>query len=334
MKNNYLILFQPDLCLKKGMIVIMNWLIRLYNQNRKMLIVIIIIIIFIIILIQALNYLASRQLEQDNKETLNESMEIEEVYNKNESLLYGENAVSSDRAEQYNNTIDTFLNYCLNGDTGNAYNLLSTVCKDELYPSQQLFEEQYYNSIFGTNKIYSFQYWSGATYQVNISDDILKTGGQGEKTVDYYTLVNEGNDYKLNINGLIGRQASNVTVESNNLKITIQSIVQYNDYAVYNVNVKNDSDKIVLLDSQKSTSSIYAINENDVEFRAYNEDLYLNDLLVNPHTEKNLQITFSTRYSSTIQIKSIVLSDIVLDYESYRADPNNYDNTISVEIDL
>ena len=103
---------------------------------------------------------------------------------------------------------------------------------------------------------------------------------------------------------------------------------------MYNVTVKNDSDKAILLDSQTDTNSIYAINENDVQFRAYTEDLYINDLLANPKTEKNIEIRFSTRYSNTININSIVFSDIVLDYESYRTDSENYNNFGSIQIYL
>ena len=202
----------------------MNWLIRMYNQNRKMLIVIIIIIIGIIILISGLNYLASRQLERENEEARNESMVTEEVYDRNESLLFGEDSVSSNNAEEFNNAIDTFLNYCLNGDIANAYNLLSTECKEELYPSQDLFKSQYYDSVFDGDKVYNYQFWAGRTYQVTISDDILKTGGQGEKSVDYYTLISEGDTYKLNINGMIAKGEFGESAESNNVNITINNI--------------------------------------------------------------------------------------------------------------
>ena len=313
----------------------MNWLIRMYNQNRKMLIAIIIIIVFISLLVNVLNYIASKQLEENNEDAKKEAMELEEVYDRNESLLFGGNSASTNNADEYNNVIETFLNYCLNADVTNAYNLLSTECKEELYPSEKLFQDQYYNNVFDSNKICSYQYWAGRTYQVTISDDILKTGGQGEKTVDYYTLIQEDdNGYRLNINGMIAKGESGESAESNNVSITIENIVQYNEYAIYNVAVKNNTDKTVLLDSQSITDSIYAINENDVEFRAYTEDLYLNDLLINPNSEKNIQISFSTRYSSTINIKSVVFSDIIFDYESYRANAEDYSNVGSIQIYL
>ena len=315
----------------------MNWLIRIYNQNRKLLLIIIIIIVLIILIIQGLNYLASRQIEENNEEAEREALEMNQIYNRDESLLYGENAVSSNYAEQYNNIIDSFMNYCLSGDTANAYNLLSTMCKEELYPSQQEFERQYYNNVFGENKTYNFQYWASRTYQVTILDDILKTGGTGEKTVDYYTLVEEDDGYKLNINGFIGRNDEEITQSQDGIDITIETISQYNDYAIYNFRIKNNTDKNILMDSQNSTSTIYALNGNDndaVRLRAYTEELNYTDLLVNSGEEKEISLRFSTGYSSTINPDSIVFSDIIMDYDSYMADSTNYNNINSIQIIL
>ena len=310
----------------------MNWLIRIYNQNRREIIIAIIVIIFVILVIQGINYFSSRQLEENNREQKELAMEPDEVYDKNVSVLYGENAVSGINAENYNNTLDTFLSYCLNGDTTNAYNLLSEVCKEELYPSQTVFENQYYNNIFGADKVYNYQYWAGRTYQVTISDDILKTGGTGTKTVDYYTIVNEDDDsYKLNINGFIGKADISSTGSSEGIDITVESLSQYREYAIYDIKVKNNTDKTILLDSQTSSTTVYAINHTDeeaVNFRAYTEDLNTEDLIVNSNEEKNLRIRFSTNYSSTIDINTIVFSNIIMDYDEYKNNSENYTNNV------
>ena len=317
----------------------MNWLMRIYNQNRKIILIIIIVIIFIIILLKGLNYFAEKQLEEKNKEAENTANEIADVYHRNVSALYGEDEVPSYNAEAYNNTLDSFLTYCLNGDINNAYNLLSDECKAELYPTQKVFEEQYYSNIFGANKTYNYQFWAGRTYQVTISDDILKTGGTGNKTVDYYTLIKDGEDkYKLNINGFIAKGEINATKSENGIDITVQSILQYNNYTIYEVKIKNNTDKTILLDSQTNSNSIYAINNTadsgDVTLRAYTEDLYVNDLIIGQNQENTIRIKFSANYSSTIDISSIVFSDIIMDYDEYRNNKEDYENIRSIRVDL
>lgn len=310
----------------------MNWLIRMYNQNRKIIFIVIIAIILIILLIQGVNYLSTRQLEENNREQEEIAMEPDEVYDKNVSALYGENAAPTNNAENYNNTLDTILTYCLNGDTTNAYNLLSDVCKEELYPSQQVFENQYYDSIFGQNKMYNYQYWAGKTYQVTISDDILKTGGTGFKTVDYYTLVEENdNTYKLNVNGFIGKTNIDSTESDEGVDITVESLSQYNNYAIYDIKVKNNTDKTILLDSQARANSIYAVNhtgDEAVNLRAYTEDLNIEKLIVSPNAEKKLRIKFNVNYSSTIDINTIVFSNVVMNYDDYRNNSENYTNNV------
>lgn len=309
----------------------MNWLIRIYNQNRTLIFIVIIAIILIIVLIQGINFLSTRQIEENNKEQEELAMEPDEVYDKNVSALYGENSAPSNNAENFNNTLDSFLTYCLNGDTTNAYNLLSEVCKEELYPSQQVFESQYYDNIFGQNKMYNYQYWAGRTYQVTISDDILKTGGTGYKTVDYYTIVEENNNYKLNINGFIGKTEIGSTESDEGIDITVESLAQYNNYAIYNIKVKNNTDKTILLDSQTNSNSIYAVNntgDEAVNLRAYTEDLNLEDLVVTPNEEKELRIKFSANYSSTIDINTIVFANVIMNYDEYRNNNENYTNNV------
>ncbi len=316
----------------------MNWIIRMYNQNRNIIFLVIIAVIFIIILIQGINYLSTRQLEENNREQEDIAMEPDEVYNKNVSALYGENAAPTNDAENYNNILDTFLTYCLNGDIANAYSLLSDVCKEELYPSQQVFEQQYYENIFDKNKIYDYQYWAGKTYQVTISDDILKTGGTGTKIRDYYTIVREeNNNFKLNINGFIGKTEINSTEEDEGIKVTVKNLLQYNNYAIYEINIKNNTDKTILLDSQTNSNSIYAVNhtgDEAVNLRAYTEDINPEDLIVLSKGEKTLKIRFNTNYSSTINVNTIVFSNVVMNYDDYKVNNENYiNNVIRIAVD-
>lgn len=310
----------------------MNWLIHLYNQNRKIIFIVLIVIIFIILLVQAINYFSKSQLERNNEEQEKLAMEPDEVYDKNVSALYGEDPAPNNNAENYNNILDSFLNYCISGNIEEAYKLLSNECKEELYPTQQLFETQYYRNTFDQNKMYNYQYWAGKTYQVTISDDILKTGGTGYKTVDYYTLSDDSNEsYKLNINGFIGKTEINSKESDQGIDVVVETLSQYNNYAIYKVKIKNNTDKTILLDSQTHSGSIYAVNntgDEAVNFRAYTEELNQEDLIFEAGEEKELSIKFNVNYSSTIYINTIVFSNVIMNYDDYRNNNENYTNNV------
>ena len=100
--------------------------------------------------------------------------------------------------------IDNFVTYCNNGEIEEAYNLLSEECKEELFPDLETFKNNYHSKIFTDYKMYNLMAWINSdncfTYKVEITEDILTTGGASELNIeDYYTIVKNNNEYKLNI---------------------------------------------------------------------------------------------------------------------------------------
>lgn len=153
----------------------MSRLLGFYNQNRKQIWTILISIASVFLLIFILNYFSAKQLQRKNQEVINESKKQENIYNQDESLLFGEDTKTNQKTINYKDIIESFLYYCTNNKPADAYDLLSNNCKEVLYPTQQLFEEMYYHKIFQEKKIYNFQNWSGRVYEVRILEDILST---------------------------------------------------------------------------------------------------------------------------------------------------------------
>ena len=85
-------------------------------------------------------------------------------------------------------TIDDFVTYCNNKDYESAYNLLSSGCKSDGYPTIDDFKT-YVNLKFPNKKLYAIQDYSNLNgkyiYQVKIFDDILASGLTGTQ-YSYY----------------------------------------------------------------------------------------------------------------------------------------------------
>ena len=138
----------------------MHKLIRFYYQNRIKVWAMIFGIIFIFAIIQVLNISASNKLKEQNKEIKEETTSKNVVSYDNES----EAMISKDKVpEKYRNDfgdlINQFFTYCIKHQPELAYNLISEETKENLYPTEQLFEELYYSEKFNGDKQFSFQSW-------------------------------------------------------------------------------------------------------------------------------------------------------------------------------
>ena len=186
-------------------------LLRFYNQNRKKLWFIVAIIVFVLIIIQLLNSVAKQQNEEKIRQTeINKNQEttLNNVvsYDKQSEAIISNDNVSKNVKNTNGQLLDKFFTYCVNHKPEEAYELLSTDIKNNMYQSEAIFESLYYQSKFEGNKQYSFQAWttrgdSSNTYKVKIFDDILSTGKADSGYVeDYVTVIKEDDNYKLNIN--------------------------------------------------------------------------------------------------------------------------------------
>ncbi len=293
--------------------------IRFFNQNRGTIIKVILIIVFILVLIQLLN-LYSKTRNSNNKNVISD--EKSNVLSENNALVSDESLISGGKISekvlsQSTGLIEKFINYCIDGNVESAYNLLTDECKEEVFPTIEDFYNIYYSSIFdGSKKNYTIENWYGNIYRVRITNDILSTGNldEGNASQDYITVVSD----KININSYIERKEINKTTTNTNVDINIVSRDTYMDYEIYTISVTNNSDKKISIDSGNNPKSIYLLDEKDMKYYFYNNEMVSSNFIIPSGYKKTFKIKFANSYSSSRKIRSLVFSNFILNYDEYK----------------
>lgn len=304
-------------------------LIRFYNQNRKTIFKIILIIVFAFGILQLMNYFTKMKNKEeiDASNIISTKNDVSSELVSDKSLISG-GSVSSTKLKKDTEVINEFVNYCNEGDINSAYNLLTDECKEEMFSTVEDFYDIYYLEIFkGERKIHTIENWSGNIYQVRFSGDILSTGNinNGETNQDYITIVKDNGENKLNINSYIGRNKANKTTEYKDIKFTITSIETYMDYEIYNISIENNSKNDILLDTNDDIESVYLLDDRDMKYYFYSNEIIENRLLVKSQFTNELQIKFANFYSSTRKIDRLMFSKFVLDYNAYEENKEEYE---------
>lgn len=326
----------------------MNRFIRFFNQNRKVIFWSIIVIAFILILIQLLNSLAESSHKYkanakiENSLSNNNELQENNTYNSKNVLLSSDSLtqdeqISSRALTDDSKLIQSFVKFCNNQEVEQAYNLLSDDCKEQLYPNIDDFERNYYNLVFnGSKKNVTVENWNKQIYRIKLNENnILQTGNLqgGSSQTDYFTIVldSEGNE-KLNINGFVGKKEINKEIENQGIKINAQYLYQYMDYCEIQYDVKNNTDKTVLLDDLSNPYTIYIKDENDNQYSADTGKLTEERLKLVQTQEKQIKIKYYSGYISTKTINNITFSKVINDYDSFAQDNYNQYFTISMSI--
>ena len=315
----------------------LNELVRKYNQNRKKIWTIILGIVLVLVVIQILNNFAGKSLEEKNKKVLEEARKQENLYNQSRSITSSQDIPEENR-QKNNELIETFLKSCVDNNIEKAYELLSKECRNSLYGNEiELFKSRYYERYFGGNISYSFQAWSTdgvEIYKVKIFENMLATGIASNNSYkeDFYTIVKEGNEQKLNIFSFVGKMTINKKESKDNLEIMVEDVETFMEYKIYNIRVINNSDKTVLLDRMKENDSIYIENDNGIKFEVATYEILDRDLIVEDGGSKEVTIKVYTQ--NRRNIKKIVFSDIVKDAEKYMENKQNYQDIFSIEVNI
>lgn len=307
--------------------------IRYWNQNRKKIIIIISIIAFIIILIQTINYLFKTMTKEHSTTTNGDKTKPIQ------SVITGKE-VSESKTDENVKTINDFVIYCNNKEYENAYNLLTDDCKEEFNNNINVFIQTYVAKIFTNSKTYELDLWLTEeniyTYQINLyEDNLLATGGSSinSNIQDYITVVNQNNENKININGFIQKKSINKSKDVNGINIAINSKKVYKNYETYNITVKNQTDKTILLSRKQNSKDICLIDNNNVEYNSFLNEISNENLILNAKYEKSVNIRFNKIYDLYRKIEKVKFNNIILDYEKYLKDSNE-NNIEKVEIEI
>lgn len=314
----------------------MHKLLRYYNQNKLKVWIIILAIVLGYALLQVLNSaIANQNTEEENKDQETTSNNVVSYRNESESMVSGEK-VSSLYSDEIGEVINQFFSYCINHDPQRAYDMVANDTKQLLYPTEQLFEKNYYENKFAGNKQFSFQSWSSSdgifTYQVRIFDNMLATGQTNDNYIEeYVTVTVDAGSYKLNLNSYIGRKQINAKNEDDNLSIQVATVDRYLDYEVYTLNIQNKTDRSIILDTRRDTDTCYVVDSLENKFEAVLYENKSEDLEFSPKEMKTVQIRFSDAYREGLQIKSINFTDVV-DSEEYSLNNEIEGNSFKVDL--
>lgn len=313
----------------------MNKLIRYWNQNRLKIIITGIIIVFIIILIQTINAILknTRFEENENKET------IVDTSKPSESVITGEK-LPEKTTDANVETIKQFVDLCNEKNYQSAYNLLTEDCKNELYNTLDIFIENYCNKVFNIEKTYNLELWQYSTntytYRITyIENNMLATGeiNSNNNIEDYITIVENTDGNKLNINGFIEKRNVNKMQEQNGIKITINDRFMYREYEKYNITIKNNTDKTILISEKINSNDICLIDSNEIEYDSMLNEVPSVNLELQPGTEKKMDIRFFKMYNLYRTIESIKFKNIITDKDSYDINKENV-SKVNISIDI
>lgn len=313
----------------------MHNILRYIRMNKKKLIKVALILAFLIILLQALNYLAGRkQSVEYNNYYSNIQNETNGTIKSDKSAVSGEK-VSSKEIKEVGNIIKNFVEFCNQREIERAYELISQQCKENLYKDIESFKNDYYARVFkGENRNYTVQNWTGNTYIVNFTEDLLATGKSisDASFTDYITIVEEKNEKKLNINSFINKKEINKENEKDNIKIKILNQIQFMEYSIYEIEVHNKTNGTILLSSlTNGANDIYLKDNNDNRINSYINELSSEELKVYTKNNKKIEIKFDEPYIKNRKINSLNFKNILLDYkaDNYGA---SFKTSVSVNI--
>ena len=283
----------------------------LYNQNRKIFWIVILTIIAVIALIQALN----NYYKNDTKDESSSTNIGTTTYNANNYSVVTQEEIDSDVSDNSDYLLKSFFDYCNNGEIENAYNLLSTDCKEELYSTLDDFKQRYYNVVFTEKRSYDSALWITTsernTYRVEIMADLLATGQKEYMPIeDYYTIVYENGEYKLSINNYIAKENIDVSKTQNDVTINVVSKKMYKDYETYEIEVENNTGNNLIFNTKENTDSIYLQDENKLKYIAFLNEIPDSALEISDGINKTIKMKFNRTYKPNIDINKIVFGDI------------------------
>lgn len=291
---------------------------RIYYHNNKAKVWIGIgIILFAYVVIQLINANIKRNNEQNLlNNTGNISTVNEQTYlNSKNAAVMSDMEVSQETSKKDTDVIKQFVEYCNNNDVEKAYALLSQDCKNEMYKTQEVFENNYVKEIFNEKRSYDIQTWSGESnsviYKVKYLNDIMATGSANDEYIEeYITVITENGEKKLNINQFIRKENVNKIIKKGDLEVNITNRYVYYDYEEYAMSFKNNGQDEIIIDTKDDTESVYLEDKNDVKYDWFGNEIPNEYLTLNGGESRTLRIKFNKVYVANKSDSAIHFTDI------------------------
>ena len=321
--------------MKEG--ILLNNIVRKFNQNSRTIFFDVFIVICIIICIQVVNHVIKKQNENKNNETNN----IQNISsNEKKTSTLTEKTVNEKTNDENIKLIDEFINLCNEKNPKKAYELLSEDCKEQKFSTEEEFINNYYSKFFETKKEYDYQMWINKinqyTYQVKLyNNDLMATGGQESSYIEeYYTVIKENDVDKLNINNFVCTKVKNNEESNSNITVKVLKRDIFMEYETYMLEIINNSGKNILIDSKEKTDTIYVQDEKENKYPSYSHEISQDKLIVRAGETRKVKVKYTKQYTSTLESKNLVFSDIILDYDQYKQVSNKKEYTNRCEISV
>ena len=170
----------------------MHKILSFYNSNRRVIWIAILAIAFTIILLQTLNNDAKKRNSEINTNDEINSSSNTTIYPNNQEDSLSSNYNSEKIQDEKLKLISAFLEKCNNGKIEEAYDLLSTDCKEEMFPVLEKFKNDYTDLVFNTVKTYDIKLWmSGkySIYKISIYENALAAGVVNNNAIDSLSVI-------------------------------------------------------------------------------------------------------------------------------------------------
>ena len=313
---------------------------RIIDKNNKLIMYVIFIIVFILLVIKSLNsYYEQEELKKISN--IDQNNTVGDTSNNNISSNNTSNN-NSQTVEQNSNTINgvmnVFVDYCNNREIEKAYDMLTDECKKAMYKTKDDFESKYVKNVFDEKKEYTMLRWAidgdTETYQIKFFGDILSTGGEGKTSQEYYTFVKEEDSFKINVNNYIGAKILDKEFNTNGVSVKIKNIDIYYNYEQYELSFTNNTSKEICLTGNKYVKNIYLKNSRGTTYSSLNSKFDNEEITIKPDNTKSYTVKFNRNYNPENNVDTLVLSDVILDYQEYLnyENYNDYKNRTSIEI--
>lgn len=312
-----------------------KWLSGYYRRNKEkieLLMKALIIVAFVVFIM----FFIFRN--SSNKETNINEDTSQTIYKPKETIISGSN-VKEEKYEEDSNIVKEFVDYCNNGKVQEAYNLLTDECKENIYPTLEKFKQKYCDTYFLEKREYSLQAWvndgSHTTYQMRITNDILSTGTyeDGKAYQDYITIVDDGENKRININSYIGRNEIYKTTELEGINIVAERVDIYADFEEYTIELTNNTDNTIMLDSMQSPAYTLRLSSDDGKTYAVRiNSINYSKLLVNPGETRKIKIEFSKKYGNSSASQQIMFSKVVKNYNEFINNKTEYNDFMEIKV--
>jgi len=261
------------------------------------------------------------------------------LYKPEETVIKGSN-VSEKQYQSDKNVVDKFLEYCNNGQVKEAYNLLNNDCKENLYPTLEIFKTSYYDIVFKGKKQYNLQSWISTSkytvYKIRYTNNILASGKYNEDEIynDYITLIKNQEREEISIGSFIMSEGMNKFTQKDGIEATVVRKHIYLEDEEYDINIKNTTQNTILLDTLENSNNIKLVTEVGNTHQTYTSMILKSKLTIKPGYNKTIKLKFKKSATNSSESKYIEFFEVIKNYEEYAKDRENYTDKMDLKINV